>query len=176
MTNAPDTVVRPRTNEDLAPAAAALVRVHHLDGYPVEGVSDPIAWLTPDGLVEAWVAELDGRVVGHAALVTATDSDDAARLWSAHSGTPVSEILVLARLFVDPDARGHKLGEDLTRAIMNAAARRGRPLVLDVMTKDTAAIRLYERLGWRRIGTVTHTFGDGHETPAVCYVAPGLAK
>jgi len=28
--------------------------------------------------------------------------------------------------------------------------------VLDVMTKDVAAIALYERLGWRRIGTTQH--------------------
>ena len=45
-------------------------------------------------------------------------------------------------------------------------------LVLDVMAKDAAAMRLYERLGWRKIGETTHHFGNGESIPAVCYVAP----
>jgi hypothetical protein len=45
-------------------------------------------------------------------------------------------------------------------------------LVLDVTTKDTGAIRLYERLGWQPIGEATHHYGDAHKTTAVCYVSP----
>ncbi len=45
-------------------------------------------------------------------------------------------------------------------------------LVLDVMTKDVAAIRLYERLGWQRLGTTTHTYGEGQQTEAVCFASP----
>jgi ribosomal protein S18 acetylase RimI-like enzyme len=41
------------------------------------------------------------------------------------------------------------------------------------MTKDTAAIRLYERLGWQHIGEVSHHFGADQQIPAVCYVWPG---
>jgi ribosomal protein S18 acetylase RimI-like enzyme len=44
--------------------------------------------------------------------------------------------------------------------------------VLDVMTKDTAAIRLYERLGWQKIGEASHHFGDGQRTAALCFVSP----
>ena len=55
---------------------------------------------------------------------------------------------------------------------MEFAKRQGLRLVLDVMTKDTDAIRLYERLGWARIGETTHRYGDGLRTPAVCYVSP----
>lgn len=43
------------------------------------------------------------------------------------------------------------------------------------MTKDDAAIRLYERLGWQPIRTATHTFGDGQQTDAVCYVSPAVS-
>ena len=39
--------VRPREPRDLAQLAEALVRVHAADGYPVEGVADPRAWLEP---------------------------------------------------------------------------------------------------------------------------------
>ncbi|PSL06749.1 hypothetical protein CLV30_102135 [Haloactinopolyspora alba] len=59
---------------------------------------------------------------------------------------------------------------------MDDAARRRQPLVLDVMTKDAAAIHLYEGLGWHRIGTVDHTFGDREHTPAICYLAPSFAE
>ncbi|EGG49614.1 putative acetyltransferase [Streptomyces griseoaurantiacus M045] len=44
--------------------------------------------------------------------------------------------------------------------------------MLDVMAKDAAAIRLYERLGWRQIGETLHHFGDSRAIPAMCFVAP----
>ncbi|MBX9395116.1 acetyltransferase [Streptomyces sp. TRM72054] len=40
------------------------------------------------------------------------------------------------------------------------------------MAKDAAAIRLYERLGLQRIGTSQHSYGDGQQTDAICYVWP----
>ncbi len=53
--------VRPRTDADLDRCAAILVRVHGVDGYPVEGVADPHARLHPDGLVAARVARSRAR-------------------------------------------------------------------------------------------------------------------
>ncbi|PBC64152.1 hypothetical protein BKI49_10730 [Streptomyces sp. Tue6028] len=54
--------------------------------------------------------------------------------------------------------------------------RKGRSVwvgvVLDVMTKDKAAIRLYERWGMQRLGTARHALGEGQEIDAVCYVSP----
>jgi ribosomal protein S18 acetylase RimI-like enzyme len=79
---------------------------------------------------------------------------------------------VLARLFVLREARGRALGEQLTRTAMEFARHQGLRLVLDVMAKDTAAIRLYERLGWTRTGDTTHRYGDGLRTAAVCHVSP----
>jgi hypothetical protein len=38
-----DPIVRPREYADLEPAGAALVDAHSTDGYPVEGVADPVA-------------------------------------------------------------------------------------------------------------------------------------
>ncbi|MGW9246204.1 acetyltransferase [Streptomyces badius] len=43
--------------------------------------------------------------------------------------------------------------------------------MLEVLTKDAAAIRLYENLGWQRIGEAVHTF-EGKQVDAVCFVAP----
>ncbi|MER5279267.1 GNAT family N-acetyltransferase [Streptomyces sp. NPDC002809] len=44
-------------------------------------------------------------------------------------------------------------------------------LVLEVLTKDAAAIRLYERLGWQRFGETVHTFAR-ERFDAACFVAP----
>ncbi|WP_197320592.1 GNAT family N-acetyltransferase [Saccharomonospora sp. NB11] len=167
----PTPVVRPRRDDDLPACAAALVAVHEADGYPVEGVADPEAWLRPAGLVKAWVAELAGEVIGHVCITEPTDADAAAVMFRETTEGVVAGIAVLGRLFVHPEARGHRAGELLTRAVMEHAASEGLRLVLDVMEKDQAAIRLYERLGWRRIGVTEHDSGHGL-VPAYCYVSP----
>jgi ribosomal protein S18 acetylase RimI-like enzyme len=52
------------------------------------------------------------------------------------------------------------------------ATQRGLRLVLDVMLEDTAAMKSYERLGWRRIGTAEHDNGHGQTLHALRYVSP----
>lgn len=163
-------VVRPRAAVDLDACATLLIEVHGTDGYPVEGVADPISWLTPTTLAGAWVGELEGAVVGHALVSTPTAADDAARLWEERE--PRAQMLVFGRLFVGTVGRNHGIGERLVRTAMAYAAEREQRLVLDVMDKDRAAIRLYERIGWQHIGTATHHFGAGGRTTAQCYVAP----
>lgn len=163
--------IRPRTADDLPGLGDLLVRVHELDGYPVEGVADPIAWLKSDNELAALTAEKDGQVVGHVMLSYPTEADAAATEWSRREDQPMDAIAVLGRLFISPEARGeasraaHRLGyRDRPQA---RTAR-----VLDVMAKDKAAIRTYEKLGWERIAEVEHTFGDGQSTPAYAYVSP----
>lgn len=50
------------------------------------------------------------------------------------------------------------------------AAGEGYDLVGDVMAKDQAALRIYERLGWRQIGTAMHDTGHDTEVPALLFV------
>lgn len=166
-----NTTIRVRADNDLPACAHALVQVHASDGYPVEGVADPVAWLTPPGLLSSWVAEVDGAVVGHVS-VSEPRGEDAVTKWIEQASVTEAEVAVLGRLFVLSQARGHSLGEGLTRAAMAHGYEVGRRLVLDVMKKDRAATRLYERLGWRRIGTTTHTFNGAAGVPAYCYVSP----
>jgi ribosomal protein S18 acetylase RimI-like enzyme len=172
MAREEELIIRARRDDDGPGAVAALVAVHASDGYPVEGVAEPERWLSPPGLLRAWVAELAGEVVGHVA-VGRPDGEDAAALWI--DGRPSREvgIGVLARLFVLPRARKRSAGELLVRAAEDYASRNGLRLVLDVMVKDAPAMRLYERLGWREIGRTTHRFGPGRRVEAVCYVSPG---
>lgn len=173
MTDTTDTaVIRERTDADLPGAGAALVEVHATDGYPVEGVDHAEAWLTSSALLHAWVGELDGRIVGHVAISRPQPDDAAVAMWTETPEGSGDNVAVLGRLFVLDAARGQSLGEKLMRAATAYARDHDLRLVLDVMAKDAAATRLYERLGWRRIGTAQHADGSGRLVPAICYVSP----
>jgi GNAT superfamily N-acetyltransferase len=158
-------------DSDLPGAADALVEVYRTDGYPVEGVADPIAWLKSDAVLASWVAEVDGAVVGHVAVMQG-HGEAAVSLWVEQSGTGEANVAVLGRLFVVRAARSHSTGRRLMEAAMQFGRCEGVRLVLDVMTKDVAAIRLYKRLGWRKIGETVHQYGADQSTAAECYVSP----
>lgn len=163
--------IRAFTDGDLSGVVAALARVHATDGYPVEGVERPETWISSPSVEKAWVAVMQDMVVGHVALMSA-ESEDANRLWRESSPGDEKEVKALARLFVLREARSRRIGERLVKAVMGFASERGIRLVLDVMLKDAAAIRLYERLGWSRIGLADHHYGGSEVVPAACYVWP----
>ncbi|MEI8408331.1 MULTISPECIES: hypothetical protein [unclassified Kribbella] len=61
-------MIRERGESDLDSCAGFLRDVHELAGYPVNWPADPQAWLTPPGILGAWVITTDdGRVAGHVA-------------------------------------------------------------------------------------------------------------
>lgn len=160
--------IRERTDEDLDELGTILTRVHAEDGYPVEGVASPRAWLTDPGFLRSWVAERDGALLGQVSLAAPEEAETIA-LWRERTERDIDEVAVLARLFVSPEARGLGTGEALTRAVMEHAREHDTALVLDVMAKDRAAIRLYERLGWERLGDIVHAFDGYPGAPAHCY-------
>jgi GNAT superfamily N-acetyltransferase len=164
--------VRPRERRDLDALAEVLVRVHAVDGYPVEGVADPHSWLHPARELGSWTAELGGKPVGHISLVAADASDDAAAVWHSTTHGDLDRIAIPVRLFVDPDHRGHGAASRLMSAASAYATHQGRVLVFDVMEKDKIAIRLYEMMGCTRIGTIQHDAGDGTTHAAAVYLAP----
>jgi len=166
-------LVRQRLDSDVIQAAAGLVRVHARDGYPVEGVGRPEEWLTPRGMINAWVAVKSGTVIGHVTVSRPAD-EPAVSLWVERSGESASSVAVLARLFVVPEARNVAAGEGLVRAAVDYARGEGIRLVLDVLAKDAAAIRLYTRLGWKSIGSAVHAYGVRQEAEAFCFVAPSV--
>lgn len=164
-------VIRPRIEEDIPALADVLVRVHAKDGYPVEGVADPEAWLRSDRMLGAWVAEVDGEVVGHVMVTDPGEGDEAATMLAQRDGLSVEDIAVLGRLFVDPKARGRHLSSALITAAAASARDMNRRLVLDVMAKDRAAIAVYRRLGWESLGTFEHAFSGG-SVPAMAFHLP----
>jgi ribosomal-protein-alanine N-acetyltransferase len=143
-------VIRPRTDADLGALLAILRESHHTDGYPLMAKHVTTGWIVEKG-DPAWVAELDGVVVGHAAL----------------SGTPGAE-LELARLFVSGSARGHGAADALVATAEQYASSVGSALVLEVVEHNAAAIRLYERRGWVRTASApADWFGPEGPTPLV---------
>ena len=73
-----------------------------------------------------------------------------------------SAVARLYSLATRPGARGQGVGAALLEAAAVTARRRGsRALRLEVRTDNAAAIGLYERHGFRRIGRYARYYGDG---------------
>lgn len=91
---------------------------------------------------ELFVARLDGTIVGSAQLVRPARNNEA----QAFAAT-------LMHAFVAPYARGHGLARLMHRRVEDGARALGyQVLNLDVRETQSAAIRLYESLGYRRWG------------------------
>ena len=91
---------------------------------------------------ELFVGRLDGTIVGSAQLVRPARNNEA----QAFAAT-------LMHAFVAPYARGHGLARALTRRVEEGARALGyHVLNLDVRETQTAAIALYESLGYTRWG------------------------
>jgi ribosomal protein S18 acetylase RimI-like enzyme len=157
-------LIRPRADADLAAAVEILAEVHDRDRYPLHWPADPVRWLAAPTVVAAWVATVAGRVAGHVSLAEAGPGDAAPPRYG-------DAAVMLTRLFVAPAARGHGAGAALVRQAVCAAAERGLHSVLDVHVSNTAAIALYEHLGWRRIGTSHAQWGPDRVT-VYSYTAP----
>lgn len=164
--------IREKQDSDASALAAALVAVHENDGYPVEGVENPEAWLADGEHLAAWTATDDGRPVGHVAVTRPAPTDAAAQLLVENGGALLDDIAVLGRLFVSPNARGHGLGRRLTETAMEMAQTSGWRLVLEVMIKDRRAIEVYENLGWVSLGDFSHTYNINESEPARAYALP----
>jgi GNAT superfamily N-acetyltransferase len=164
------TVIRAREPEDLDGCAGILRRVHEITGYPSGWPRDPGRWLTPAGQVAAWVAEDDGQLAGHVALVQGVRN----KCLLQATGRDARELGGIARLFVDPAVRRQGLARALLEAATSAARARGLQPVLDVVADSQPAIALYERSGWELVGTQTATWVTpaGISPTLRCYVGP----
>ncbi|MFF3087912.1 GNAT family N-acetyltransferase [Streptomyces nojiriensis] len=166
--------VRRRTDADLGACVQVLAEVHERDGYPVNWPDHPGGWLSGPELLAAWVAELDGRIVGHIGLSRAAADDAAPALWSSREGVSgAAAAAVVGRLFVAPAARGHGIGELLMARATREARERDLHPVLDVVASDASAVALYERLGWELLATVEQRWSPRRTVTVHCYAATG---
>lgn len=94
-------------------------------------------WRARTRTADTWIAEVDGSAAGAATLYVAPE-------------LPEGEAFLVA-MWVDPAFRGRGVGEALIDQVAAQARADGiRRLLLDVVTDNEPAIRLYERLGFER--------------------------
>ena len=143
--------VRRRVDDDLDALEVLAEEVHALDGYPPRLPRGLRRFVEAPGNFGAWVAEDGGRVVGHVCLNGASSSEV---MTVAVEVTGADAFGVVARLFVAPTHRRLGVGEQLLATAVAESHRRGLLPILDVSTSFAAAIALYERTGWQRLGRV----------------------
>jgi GNAT superfamily N-acetyltransferase len=167
-------VVRPKEPADAAACIAGLAETHAADRYPMVWPDDPAGWLQPTSTLAAWVAaagDTEATIAGHVVLRHAIGHVDAPA-FAAATGLAEADHGLIARLWVTPTWQGRGLGRRLLGAAVDEARHRGLHPVLDVMAESTAAIALYESLGWTNVGSRPFTFSDGTVWPMHYYVAP----
>jgi GNAT superfamily N-acetyltransferase len=140
----PDELIRVRDREaaDVRLCVEALGAVHAGSGYPTNWPADPARWLTPSGMLRAWIAATSELPVAGHVVVRQSPATAAAR--------PAAEI---SRLFVAPAARRQGMARALLQTAIDWAAANERDLVLEVTDHLRAARALYERTGFHLAGT-----------------------
>jgi len=137
--------VEPARPEDFAAIARLTVDVYvggqlATDAYTPQLADVAGRALRSDLLV---ARDADGRIVGSVALVVSGDFGEV---------TTSEEEAAFRMLVVEPDARGRGIGELLvTTCLQRARAAGKRRMVLSTDPRMTAAHRLYERMGFRRL-------------------------
>ena len=138
-------LLRRATQDDLAAAGAVTVAAYE---EFVHGPADPYVERLRDAAARAreaelWVAELDGAVVG-----TVTIAPEGSP-WREIGADGEGEFRMLA---VAPAARRRGVGEALMQLVLDRFRERGaHAVVLSSLAEMTAAHRVYERAGFRRL-------------------------
>lgn len=147
--------LRPRHPDDVPGLLVLLRRTHEREGYPVREAAVSAWWLASERELGGWVAEQDGRLLGHVALHPA-DGDAALRLWQQGTGRGPDGLAVVSRLFTGRTVTG--TGVALLGHAVDQAAALGRAPVLQV-DPESPARGFYLRRGWTDVGTVRQQWG-----------------
>jgi ribosomal protein S18 acetylase RimI-like enzyme len=142
---APALTVQPARPDEFDRIAELTVRVYVEGGLASDGYTPELADVagrsTRSELLV--VRDEDDRVVGSVALVLSGDFGEV---------TTSDEEAAFRMLVVDPAARGRGIGELLVTTCLDLARAAGkRRMILSTGPEMTAAHRLYERLGFRRL-------------------------
>jgi GNAT superfamily N-acetyltransferase len=167
-------IIRHREDADLEACASIARAIRACDGYPSFLPDDDYAaFVSPANALGAWVAVLGHDIVGHVAVRTSS-APSATELVTAALGIEPAAFAFVSRLMVLPRARRR----GIARCLLGVAAAEIRGLgltpVLDVLADGEAAIALYEREGWRRLGETRFRSRSGTEFDEVVFLAPEM--
>jgi GNAT superfamily N-acetyltransferase len=163
-------IIRPRAHADREAVISVATSVRDVDGYPEYLRDDDFdRFLFGHDALAAWVAECDGQIVGQVALHPRT-TREAMALASACLDRAEDELAAVARLIVDPSHRRRGVARLLLDAAVAETTRLGRSPLLDVATRYSGAINLYEANGWVRVGEVVVPLPNGEDFHEFVYV------
>ncbi len=168
--------IRAREPDDIDNLVIIAQHVHERDGYPPylpDG--DYAGFISSAEAIDAWVATIDDQLVGQVSLHTRS-SRAVMALAVRDLDIPKEEIAVVARLLVHPEHRRMGVAQSLLRTAVSHAERLALVPILDVVDRFTPAIGLYEREGWRRLGTVEVELPDGTSFTEHVYAAPTIER
>lgn len=169
--NVPLKGIRRRRAGDLPACAHALRLVAAQDQYPVYWPDSPRSWLEGEDVIDAWVMERHGEILGHVAISQVGREAGEALRWREITGHEPAELAGVSRLFVRPRARGQGIGSALLDVAVAEIQARGRLPVLDVVSASEDAVKLYDDRGWRR--RASYPWGDKADGLEILYyVAP----
>jgi GNAT superfamily N-acetyltransferase len=163
--------IRSRSPSDVPTLIKILTDVWNITKYPVDGPPSFPARFQSTKALNSYVALYQGKLVGHAELQD-TSGLNPLVTESLTSYAPLSSYAALVSLFVDPAMQGKGIGAQLVREAMAWATAHDRNLVLIVLDKDTAAIRMYEKMGWKRGIEYSYETSQGVKYKAFSYVGP----
>jgi GNAT superfamily N-acetyltransferase len=151
------------------PAIQPVRRLHTLETSHIDGLTDVLIDcveggaslsfmlpLTRDRASAFWRKVAQGVALGHRAVLVAEDEQGICGSVQLILEQPENQLhrADLAKMLVHRRARRRGLGTALMRAAEVTARECGKTqLVLDALTNSDAA-RLYERLGWIRVGDI----------------------
>jgi GNAT superfamily N-acetyltransferase len=153
MTTTTSSVRRLKTVDEATVEALAGLLIDVVEGGASVGFMDP---LTPDRAVAFWRRVAQGVAADGRALLVAEDAQGLCGTVQLIFDLPENQPhrADLAKMLVHRRARRRGLGAALVQAAEATARECGKSLlVLDAVTGGDAA-RLYERLGWQRVGDI----------------------
>jgi GNAT superfamily N-acetyltransferase len=141
--------VRRRRPADLA----ATVRLVGLIGpeYPFPRPASHRDWLTADDVLDSWVVERNGEILGHVAVSRVGVDAKQSMRWRETTGRPTADLAAVSRFFVRPRARGEGLGTALLRTAVADIRARGLVPVAEMVSARRDGIAMYERNGWHLV-------------------------
>jgi GNAT superfamily N-acetyltransferase len=143
--------IRRRRPRDLGPCARLLHVVFFQDHYPAAWPEAPRAWLDDPSVLDAWVAEELGEILGHVAISRLEHDPRSAIRWREVTGHEPNELAAVSRFFVRPRVRREGIGTALLDVATAEAAAHGLMPVLDAPSPDPDRFGLLESRGWRRV-------------------------